>query len=79
MHFLHSLPLASVSYLKWQKLLKFQCGNSLNKQEGSFEDPPVRMQINPALASSGVLAVSTLALEEGLYSGGFPYTVPGLL
>lgn len=51
----------------------------LNKQEGSFEDPPLSMQINPALASSGVLAVSTLALEEGLYSGGFPYTVPGLL
>ena len=49
--FLLSLSLASVSYLKWQKLLKFQHGNLLNKQEQNFEDPSLSININPVIAN----------------------------
>lgn len=74
-----SLSLASASYLKWQKVLKFQRGTLLNKQERCLENPPLSVKINPAVASPAMSAVPTLAFGEGLYSGSFLMTILGLL
>lgn len=39
-----------ISNGKWHKLLKFQHGKLLNKQERSVEDPPLSTNANPVVA-----------------------------